>query len=325
MTQTVYVDPTQGSNGSGTSGSPFSSLRNAFLGISAFDTASEDYIVNLLPGVDTDGIAGGAFTVASTGGVRNLIIQAVGSNKHTGVRSTGYRRTQPLSIIGGNSNVLVRLIGIAASAQIEFRGGTNLIGLVDDCLVYDSADFGFSNGGGNVTWRNCAAYQCTDQGFWSLNDSSVPTSKAVNCTSIANGTYGFEQWSGTLTLKNCYAGGNVADAYAGTMTRSNCMHSSSTSFSGSTANTAYSTANFVNVTSGSQNAKLVSGSALIGLGAGPSGDSDVLLADFEGTTRGGTTTDVGFDQFAASASGASLAMRRLAHLHDIGRTGVHLL
>jgi hypothetical protein len=310
MTQQFYCDPTQVSNGTGSIGSPFNSLRNALLGIdTAFSTASEDYIIELLPGSDTDVLSGGVYSIGSSGGVRNLIIRATGTNRHTGVRGTGYRRTQDIKIIGGNANITVQLIGIAGSGHIEISGSTSMTAIVDSCLVYDSADFGFANGGGTVTWKNCAAYQCADRGFWDVNDSANPTSKYINCTAIACATYGFERWSGTPVLKNCYSGGNTTEAYggSGSMTFTNCAHSTATSFTGSTASVAYSTANFTNVTSGSQNAKLASGSALIGAGVGPSSDSDVPSVDFESTARSGTTTDIGFDQRTASGGTAGNA------------------
>src|SRR5690606_20825681 len=58
------------------------------------------------------------------------------------------------------------------------------------------------------------------------------------------------------------------------------------------------------VTAGNENMKLVSGSALIGAGVGPSVDGDVPTSDFEGDERSGATTDVGFDQFSGASSSA---------------------
>jgi hypothetical protein len=315
MTQTFFVDPTQGTNGTGTSGSPFNSLKNAHTAIgAAFDAAIEDYVINCLAGADNDTAFSWAF--ASTSATpRNLIIQATGANRHTGVRSSGYRRTATLqTVAGGNSATVISLqvlgIGLTGAAASMVPGGT-LASLVDGCVAFDqTTDTAFGDGGVTpVVYTNCLAVNCGTTGvaaFNAANNFGVPNVKWVNCTAIAGPANGFNRSAGTASAINCYSGGNAGADFSGTITLTNCQHSSATSFTGATPNIAYSTANFTNVTIGSESALLPSSSALIGAGVGPTINASVPTIDFQGTARGGSTTDVGFDQRTAVVPGGAV-------------------
>jgi hypothetical protein len=135
-----------------------------------------------------------------------------------------------------------------------------------------------------VTIRNTVVY-----GFyfsvWFFTGTTV---ELDNC-SIATAFRGISRiGSATVTAKNTYVG-NCDDAeYDGTVTRTTCAHASSTSYSGSTANVAYSTANFTNVTTNSEDFHLVDDSPLIGVGTDL---STTFTTDITGATR--TTWDIG--------------------------------
>jgi hypothetical protein len=122
------------------------------------------------------------------------------------------------------------------------------------------------------------------------------TLEADNCTIVGNATYGVVRTSGTVTLRNCYSGGNGTDAYSGTMSLTTCAHDTATIFTGSAASIAHSTTNFANVTGGSEDYHLVSGSALIGAGADLSG---TFTTDIDGTARS-APWDIGADQYVAA-------------------------
>lgn len=126
-----------------------------------------------------------------------------------------------------------------------------------------------------------------------------------NCTICNNTTYGI-QWGGqTLTVKNTYCGGNGTNAYNGTMTLTTCAHSSATSFTGSTASIAYSTANFVNVTAGSEDLHLQSGASATLL-TGGTDLSGSFTTDIDGDTR--SDWGIGADEYVIAAFTSTAAL-----------------
>lgn len=304
-----YVDPTQVSNGNGSVGSPWNSWANLITAIGAggsldFSNATEDYIINFLAGADSS--SGLMNWGAGSATARTITFRATGANKHTGVRGTGYRLANTFFVIVENPAISLISISGLASAGFTVDSDTDSQQFYqDDCLSFDSAAHGFRYAGGTSRTRNCAAMSATQSGFSSVTNRSVASATIINCTSVANVVDGFANGSGGMTLINCYSGGNTGAAYSGTLTRTNCMHSSATVFAGSTASTAYNTTNFTSVTGGSQNVKLPSGSALIGAGVGPGSNVDVPSTDFEGDARSGAITDVGFDQRTTTGSSAT--------------------
>jgi hypothetical protein len=120
-----------------------------------------------------------------------------------------------------------------------------------------------------------------------------------SCTAIG-GKYAYyaNDSGGTMTCKNCYGGGSLTEDFyrgAGTLAKTNCASEDSSADDTGTGETAsncitgvaLSTSTFVNVTAGSQDFHLVTGSALIGAGATTSGESAPLnfTTDIIGTTR----------------------------------------
>lgn len=331
MTQTFYVDPAAGSSGDGSEGSPFQSVRDAQTALeTAFATATEDYVINLLAGEDTQQFASGAWTIGAGGSARTLRFIASGADRHTGVRGTGYRNSNAsgLSWVHSNTSVTLEVVGVSAK-YLQGGGSTSTVTVFDSCLSTDAAGDAVTIRGGTGTVKNCAAYQFAGDGFVSVNDVSTPTTKWLNCTAIGGAGNGYRRYAGTSTAKNCYSGGNTTAPYSGTIGKTNCAHDTAAVITGSTASVAYTTSNFTNVTSGAQDGKLPSGSALIGAGVGPSSDADIPATDFEGDARSGTTTDIGFDQRATG--GAATALPGVGGLSVTGLaptpnafTGVHI-
>lgn len=109
--------------------------------------------------------------------------------------------------------------------------------------------------------------------YWPVitSDYTGPRLWLYNVTIGGGGTVGLVVDS-TSFVKNTYI--DAATAYSGTLaTFTTCQHSTAQSITGSTGSTAYSTANFTNVTSGSEDFHLPSGSALIDAGTDLSGDA----------------------------------------------------
>ena len=120
---------------------------------------------------------------------------------------------------------------------------------------------------------------------------------AHNCTfvslgtTLTNGIYGNY---GTGTLSNCYIGGVSAPKYGSAGLTVTACHTNATA-SGYTT-TAFSTSTFENITDGTHDLRLKSGSALIGVGTT---DSTYAASDISGLARSGTY-DVGAWEASAS-------------------------
>lgn len=198
----------------------------------------------------------------------------------------------------------VRLEGI----QVEYTGATNTRPAIevfaagtsdvriDTCIVQKGGQSGGQGAigisTGILTVRNTVVYGGLERG---ISCAFGATLNADNCTVAGNGTYGFLN-AGTMTLRNCYSGGNTTDDYSGTITMTTCAHSSATVFTGSTASIPHSTDTFVNVTGGSEDYHLAAGSALIDAGTDLSG---TFTTDIDGETRSGDW-DIGADEYPAS-------------------------
>lgn len=275
-------------------------------GANDFSAATEDYVVNLLAGADAS--TGSSFTVLSgSATARTITFQATGANRHTGVRGTGYRMAAGIVDIQiFNTSVAVATAGISAQNFFFDSSSAGSVFTHDALLGYDiNGSDGIRFAGGTHTIRNSAYIGAlgTRPGFRTVANGSTPTATAINCDAVACTGNGFEMFAGTFTVKNCYSGGNSSAGFSGCTipTAGNCKSSDG---SQSTGTVAYTTANFTNVTAGSEDLKLPSGSSLIAAGTGPSSDAAVPTVDFEGTARSGATTDIGFDQRTA-AGGAS--------------------
>jgi hypothetical protein len=113
-----------------------------------------------------------------------------------------------------------------------------------------------------------------------------------NCTLIG-GKYALISIGGTITATNVYCGGAFTTNYSGTITMLNCASSDGSGSGGALANIPVSTANFVNVTPGSENYHLVAGSGLLNVGTDL---SMTFTTDIDGETRSGTW-DIGADDY----------------------------
>lgn len=151
---------------------------------------------------------------------------------------------------------------------------------------------------------------------WGANASSYIlladsiTAYFYSCTGIwASGTTaGIRNVAATsITCKNCYSGGNAAGRdYFGTITKTTCASADTTGSAG-LQSIAINTDNFTNVSAGTEDFSLPSGSALIDVGTDTSGDAAPLdfTDDIDGTARG-ATWDVGAHEYAASGVSGSL-------------------
>lgn len=162
----------------------------------------------------------------------------------------------------------------ANHASLQFRGLVTIQGITAwNLIIYNVG----VNGRAVHVHNDCSFYSCTFIGSPDL------------CVYILDGTSIF---------KNCYAySGGGFPAYFGEAGATLTLTTSAASDTSGTAgldNIAYSTANFVNVTPGSEDFHLPSGSALDATGTDTSGDAAPLnfTTDMDGAARTGTW-DVG--------------------------------
>ena len=238
--------------------------------------------------------------------------------RHAGVWNTGKMNWQVATLPLTVDESFTRL----SYLQVHNSDATNGNGvirlnnpncLVDSCICWhaEPGNLGTHSGvysaGSGTTIRNTVCYN-NNHGVYLT--AAATGSSIENSTLVANVANGLRTETGAApAVKNTYMGGNAGgDCNRGgssdvdwTIITSMASDALSTE-SGLTNSIAWSTANFTNVTAGSIDVHLVTGSALIGAGTDLSSDFTV---DFEGDTR--SSWDVGPDEFASGGTTADLA------------------
>jgi hypothetical protein len=278
------------------------------------ENIGEIYDVNTTAAIT---IAGATNTDATN--FRHLTVNS--AHRHAGVWDTGKSNFQVSNGASGVINVdeaFSRLSYIQAKNTHATAGSAayrinSVSGVqIAQCIGWATAASGgddcagvYVNGAGatNYVIRNSVFYAMR-RGIY-VNNASATGGVIQNCATVGNNVDGIRS-AATLTLTNCYSGGNAGDDYneagvAGwsTWTATTNMCEDSITETGLTSGVAWSTANFTNVTAGSIDIHLVTGSALIDAGTDLSGSFTV---DIDGVARSGTW-DVGADEFVAAAGG----------------------
>lgn len=175
-------------------------------------------------------------------------------------------------IIDGNDSIYFVFYDSSAHYQ--------LTGTIRNSVIYNSARVGVEltiGSSGTVNLQNVTIASCIRDGL----KRSSGTVNATNVACIGNGdNSSYFDFTGTITKTNCASTDATAD---GTNCETGIAHSTST---------------FVNVTAGSQDYHLVSGSGLIDQGTSLSG---IFTTDIDGETRSGTW-DIGADEYVAAAA-----------------------
>jgi hypothetical protein len=147
-----------------------------------------------------------------------------------------------------------------------------------------------SKGGADAAYVG-GGYSGATEHFYNSNFISLGSNKGFN--QFNSGSY-------QVDVQNCYASSTSGTAYSmGALTKTFLTSASSdTSGTAGLQNIAYSTANFTNVTSGSENFNLPTGSALIGAGTDL---SSTFTNDITGATRS-TPWDIGAFKYASAGT-----------------------
>ncbi len=305
-------------------------------------TATTPLVINIIG--DWTGILDSTLVVISgvtTTASNYILIRAIGIARHQGVWSdsgTFYRLGVPsraMRILVHYVRVdglLIRRtdVTVAGASAVEMSpplGDANAI--LSNCIVRGIGVPGWPEIGiGLVTQPNqtvvaynCVVYTISASGsstaIQTEGDSSGDIVYLYSCTAIG-GIRGVARINSTLIAKNCYARG-ANDAYWGSPTMTKCASSDATG-SADLQNIAHDISNFTNVTSGSEDYTLVSGSPLIDTGVDTSAEAAPLnfTTDIAGKSRhsgaGATHTaastsraDVG-TAYAACVDGDTLAI-----------------
>lgn len=223
-------------------------------------------------------------------------IRVVAIDRHLGTWSTSAYRLEAAS----SGNALLVSDNFTRIENLQIKGNaspcraisietstTNV--LIDSCLLTSAgASLNANNNAGvlplnnaTVTVRNCVAFNIRGCAFGAPLAGAVLT---VQNSTSGGCNYGMYRGSGTASATNVYVGNAATSYFDAGVTITTCAHSSATVIAGSTANVAHSTANFVNVTAGSEDYHLVSGASAT-LKTGGTDLSGSFTHDIDGTTR----------------------------------------
>lgn len=304
------------------SGGDYTSLSAALTAELATISAGDDYIFNCSAFEDIN-----KATVASGWSVAGSVtIQATGSNRHTGVRGTGYRIVISEDWAAGlnieSGNVIVDGI---ASKNASTNGGNGIndtlnspgtVNQYKNCLAYDSVRGFLMFSTATHKIRNCIALGCSADGFWLDGLSYLYNSDALYCANGVNR----RAWSESY-LKNNYAGGNSSADYVQGETVYGSITTCASS-DGTLSTTTISIANceFTNSTAGSEDIHIAATSDLVDIATDLHSDATFAFSDdFEGDARPNGSWDVGADQYVSTTPPSPpSSLMNTVRTHSIG-------
>jgi hypothetical protein len=215
----------------------------------------------------------------------------------------------------GNDRILIQVGNLA--------NGANLI-CISNCILKGHAHATYNQRGiqiggdyANANIWNCLVYNfgtiAGDYGI-QLNAGGTVAEKIYSCT-VIGGQYGIYHGAGIVTCKNCYAGGAGTADYQGSPTLTTCASEDNTGTAG-LQEIIVNTTNFVNISAGTEDFRLPSGSGLIDVGTDTSGESSPLdfTDDIAGDIRD-ASWDIGADEYKAAGGGVDTAKKRMSATH----------
>ena len=293
---TLYVNTDTGSGTTCSSGSPCASMSVAVGQIPAnITTGGSQGIWTINCAGATADTTAVTFTGHTTSTTYYILVTATGSARATGIwDSTRYNfqldgtgNTRGI-LISGDVNVYFDGIQMAGSDSSTttfrvFEVNTSSANVrLSNCLIKKGANsycrFGVDVSGFSahlVAWNDVIYGMLASGGEAAIAAGASGTQAVtVYSSTLQAAVNGISVGTVATTLKNVYAKGTTA--YSGTaLTMTTCASSDTTGSTG-LQNIAYSTANFANVTTGSQNLSLPVGSALLAVGTNTSGDAAPL-------------------------------------------------
>ena len=272
-------------------------------------------IVEIYSGGDAGGLnlTAAGWTTDSTHYVH---IRAAAGHEHGGTFNTNKAYIADASnlIVYGPVILYVNYTKIGPGLSISGGIPINIAGhfvVADGCILKHNTNIWGGYGGVSLynvlfecTIKNCVITTTTsaNMGAIHINSGSSGSFKVYNCTIISNentscaGIYNNSPGTATISSQNNYFNVPNGRAYYGSAINKGANDATST-IEATTANlrsVAYSTANFINVTSGSEDLHIKSGSVLNNAGAYLV--SQGVTTDIDGVSRVGFLFDIGADQ-----------------------------
>lgn len=241
---------------------------------------------------------------STTDATRYLRVYTPTAERHAGAWNTGKYYLEVSTGVGitvTDANVYLEGLQILTNGTraATVGGADNDNQRISDCIFRGGTQpTVYLDGSADKYIWNCIIYGGTEQGL-----RVFVAVKIYSCT-IIGGTYGLDSTFASPIVKNCYASGATAAYEGGTPALTTCASSDATGSAG-LQNIAYDTNNFTNVTAGSENLHIPSGSALKDVGTDTSGDAAPMnfTTDIDGDTRTGTW-DIGADEYVTAGGTA---------------------
>ncbi len=259
---------------------------------------------------DGDFVPGAVITIngSTTDATRYMMITVAPGHRHAGIGGAGV-------VLDGNNSgsyhgiqinddytrvewlQFTRYGGAAGRAAVKIDASNVLL----DKLIAYNFNTGHTNKAlrctsGTVTMRNCLVYDGSDNGIRAAGG----TITAQNCTVYGMTAGGVVRGSGTLNATNTISMGNGGSSFTSLSSQSYNMSSDATATGAGSLTNKVAANQFVNISSGSYDFHLKSGSDAINVGSDLSGSFN---ADLEGETRpAGSAWDIGADERAAGST-----------------------
>lgn len=296
---TVYVDSNSPNTpGAGTEANPYRSLSIAEGALPA--TLGDAYEVVCKSSSGSADTTSAVFSGVTTSATNTLHVYAHADHRHDGKWNTSKYRLEVNAarcVSNGLNNATFSYLQGKTSTTGAYHCfyTATASSVFQSCIAAGTASTGngFHIDSVAATVKACIAYGC-NTGFHFIASSGF----ARKCTSVNNRVSGFaRQTSGTPTAINCYAGGNATSDYTNSITLTNAASADNTGTAGlrTIAVSTSTGAKFVNITAGSEDFHIQSGSSLIDAGTA---DSNVTV-DIDGVSISGTH-DIGADEYVAA-------------------------
>lgn len=326
---TRYVDVDAASGGDGTTNA-LTGANCAYKSLSIWEAARQADIVTadvieecIISSQDAAHTADTTYCTISgwtTDATRYIDIKVAAGSGHVGVWDTSKYRLITSTIFQHSLSIseeYCRVDGLQVENTQAGAGGYGAIASTGantadqratNCLARSALDHTVQAQGGKLTCTNVIAFPPAGaEGF--RHSGYARSSNFYNCASVG-GTRGFHRTAGggTTLVKNCYSGGATTADFGSALTQTTNASADTTAGGTSGDSIAYSTANFTNVTAGSEDLTLVSGAAAY-LQTGGTDLSATFTTDITGATRptGAGTWSVGPFQYVSSGAADATA------------------
>lgn len=307
---TFYVDENATGTGDGSSKANGYTTVQAAIDAEIPATIDDDYefvLYNSVGPIAVDGYFGSDFTLTFRGGDPDSEPAVVATTNGNAIFAGGAGScamvfqdlTAQVTTVNGDYQSVVYANGQSAGASITIRNCT--IQGADDA-TYNQQGLRLRDTDTAFVVENTVVYDIsTTQGASQCSPCFVDDSLSallVNCVFVG-GTYSVHQDSGTVTVVNCCLIDPSDSVSTGTVGGNNNATTEASGIGTSNPTEVDFTGYFTNAAAGDYSITS-SATSLIDDGIGPGSDANVPTTDAAGTTRSGTTCDIGAYEYVAA-------------------------